>query len=116
MIKKLISKGPTILLLLLIPSLSWGKPVFLECMDSEYPDSSLSRNIVSFDLDTGKLTAFDNKISYLIYQANDAEILAQELNTNAPSFIHISRITGEMMFISDTINVYYDCAVAQKKF
>jgi len=105
-----------IALLLLIPNLSWGKPVFLECMDTEYPNSSLSRNIVSFDLDTGKLTAFDNKFSYLIYQANDAEILAQEVNTNDPSFIHISRITGEMMFISDTTKVYYDCGVAKKKF
>ena len=104
-------------LLLLIPSLSWGKPVFLECIDREYPDSSLPRNIVSFDLDTGKLTTFDNKFSYLIYQANDAEILAQEVNTNTPSLLHISRITGEMMLvISDTNYAYYDCEVAKKKF
>ena len=103
-------------LILLIPSLSWAKPIYLECIEREHSDSSLPKNIISFDLDTGLLTTFDNKFTYMMYKANDIEILAQEANSSNPSFISINRITGEMIFQSDTLVQIYDCELRKRKF
>ena len=103
-------------LFLLIPSLSWSEPIYLECIEREYPESSLPKNIISFDLDTGLLTTFDNRFTYMMYKANDIEILAQEANSSNPSFISINRITGETIFQSDTLVQIYDCELRKRKF
>ena len=102
-------------LLLLIPSLSWGNEIYLECIDRDMPEL---KEIVIIDLPNYTLWTQGGMFQYMIYQQNNALIRAQEANTGGTSTVIIDRLTGVYTLLDDDGNwlATSDCEPIRKKF
>lgn len=102
-------------LLLLLPSLSWGNEIYLDCRDRDYPDQ---KEIVIIDLPNYLLYTNGGMFTFLIVEQNNALIRAQEANTGGRAIVIIDRLTGVKTLLDDDGNwlATSDCEPIRKKF